>query len=301
MQRLDLKRHLTSKQDENLRKPNPRHAQVRDYDPENFIQPGEDAEAYKEDGSLLFRVVANAFDMGKVSRAYEHLRKVNGDPTSRPEVTGGGRGLRPRADGSLSKQSGSSKSKIEEYRKRGSKSDILGFFDKSPRFPYCRQTAWTAKHPEILKNCWPLINTADRIFKDLVPERHTLQLYHVSEVGDFTLGKTCFTTVTVNKKLSTTYHRDENDFVKGYGVMFTLGDFTGGQLVFPAFRAVVDYQPGSMILADVHETHGNLDNIVGNRITCVLYAREKINECAVDAEEETERHAGKMIVHARED
>jgi hypothetical protein len=62
----------------------------------------------------------------------------------------------------------------------------------------------------------------------------------------------------------------------------------------------VDYRPGSMILAEVHETHGNLNNIVGNRITCVLYAREHINICG-STEDEEKKHAGKLIVHARED
>ena len=106
--------------------------------------------------------------------------------------------------------------------------------------------------------------------------------------------------MTVNKKLSTTYHRDEGDFKHGFGVMATLGEFTGGQLIFPAFHVTVDYQPGSVILADVHETHGNLDNIQGDRVTVVLYAREVIDKCGF-AEDEEERMAGTMSVHARED
>ena len=133
-----------------------------------------------------------------------------------------------------------------------------------------------------------------------MPERHTPQFHHASDAPDFCLWNTAFTTVTVNKKLSTTYHRDEGDYKKGFGVLFTLGEFEGGQLVLPAFRVAVDYQPGSMILVDVHETHGNLDNIVGDRITCVLYARERINECG-SAEDEEERMAGTMSVHVRED
>ncbi|SRR5258706_5699529 len=113
------------------------------------------------------------------------------------------------------------------------------------------------------------------------------------------MGATNFTTVTVNKKLSTTYHRDEGDLEGGFGVLFTLGRFKGGQLVMPAFRCAIDYQPGSMLLMDVHETHGNLDNIEGDRITCVLYAREHINECGT-VEEEEERAAG-MSVHGSTD
>jgi len=299
MRPLRLKRYLTSELDEALRSPVPQQARPEDFDPENLVKPYEDAEAFKEDGSLLFRVIANAFELGHVARAYEHLKTVNGDPTSRPEVTGGGQETRKRTDGSASNIKASSPEKVAEYKKKGSKADFLGYMDWQPRFPYCRQTAWTARNPEVLKNCWPLINAADRIFKDLIPDRHEFQADHIDEHLDFTLGVTAFSTMTVNKKLSTTYHRDEGDLLGGFGVMFTLGKFTGGQLVFPAFRCAVDYQPGSIILADVHETHGNLDNIVGDRITCVLYARENINKCGT-AEEEEEKARG-MAVHARED
>lgn len=304
MRRLDLKRHLTSKQDESLRVPRSRHAQVEDYDPENFVGPYEDAEAYKEDGSLLFKVVAHAFDRGMVDRAYKGLRSVKGDCTTRPEATGGEQGMRPHSDGSASTQQRSSLSQQAAWKKKGCNADILGYFDPTPQFNYCRQTAWTAKDKEkgapVFKAAWPLIVVADRIFKELLPDRHQFQLYHVSEALDFTLGNTAFTTVTVNKKFSTTYHRDQNDLKGGFGVMLTLGDFEGGQLVFPAFRAAVDYRPGSMILADVHETHGNVNNIMGTRLTCVLYAREKIDKCG-SAEEEEAKRAGMMVVHARED
>ena len=131
-------------------------------------------------------------------------------------------------------------------------------------------------------------------------DRHEFQLNHVSESPDFTLGATCFTTMTVNKQLSTTYHRDQHDLKGGFGMMLTLGEFEGGQIVFPAFGCAVDYQPGDLLLADVHETHGNVDNIRGDRITLVLYARENIDKCGL-AEDEEERMSGSMSVHARED
>jgi hypothetical protein len=295
-----LKRHLTSEQDLALREPTPLHAKEADFDPENLVESSRgDAQGFKEDGSLLFWVVKDVFSPGECLRAYEHLRTVNGDPTSRGEVTGGGHGKRDWIDGVESNITDATPEKKEEYKRKGAKANILGYMNRTGRFPYCRQTAWTAANPEILENCWPMINRADAEFKRLVPDRYKFQEDHIDEHLDFTLGATAFTTVTVNKKLSTTYHRDDGDLKGGFGVMFNLGGFTRGQLVFPAFRVAVDYQPGSMILADVHETHGNLDNIEGERITCVLYAREKINVCGT-AEEEEERAAG-MSIHGRDD
>jgi Oxygenase domain of the 2OGFeDO superfamily len=302
MRRLELKRILDSKQDKNLRVPKSRHATVEDYDSANFVGPFEDAEAYKEDGTLLFKVVSQAFDQGMLDRAYERLKTVKGDCTTRPEATGLKNEMRPHTDGSESDQQRAPMSEVEKWREKGCRADILGFYDpKEGSIPYCRQTAWSASDKEkgapVFNATMPMVRVADRIFKDLVPDRHQFQLYHVSEAVDFTLEGTAFTTITVNRKFSTCYHRDKNDLKGGFGVMFTLGRFTGGQLVFPAFRAAVDYQPGQLILADVHETHGNVDNIVGDRVTCVLYARERIDQCG-SAEDEEKKRAATMVIHA---
>ena len=60
MRLLKLRRHLTNKQDRALRRPVPLDAEEKHFDPENFIGPYEDAEVYKEDGTLLFRVNESA-------------------------------------------------------------------------------------------------------------------------------------------------------------------------------------------------------------------------------------------------
>ena len=245
-------------------------------------------------------MLPNVFDMNDVRRAYGHLVTVNGSFTDRPEVVGERNQTEPWANGKPSRQKRVAKTVRDYYWKKGCRASYLGFMDRKGRFKYCRQTAWTIKHPEVLSNSWPLIYSADREFKEHLPDAHKRQLFHIADAPYHTLGNTAFTTLTVNKKLSTTYHRDEGDYLQGFGVMFTLGEFEGGQLVFPAFRCAVDYKPGSMILADVHETHGNVDNIFGDRVTCVLYARNRINECGTDEDEE-ERMAGTMSIYVRED
>jgi len=151
MRQLNLKRCLTTKQDRGLRSPTPLDAEEKDFDAENLIGPYEDAEAYKEDGTLLFRVVADAFNMDHVLQAYKHLTTVNGDPTSPTSVTGGGRMKRPRSDRTISNQSRSSKAKQEEYKKKGVKADYLGYMGREPDNPFCWQTAWTARNPEVLE------------------------------------------------------------------------------------------------------------------------------------------------------
>src|SRR6266404_4631041 len=104
MRRLELRRVLDSKQDKKIRFPKSRHARVEDYDSANFVGPFEDAEAYKEDGTLLFKVVANVFDQGMLDRAYERLKTVKGDCTTRTDATGLKQEMRPHSDGSESRQ-----------------------------------------------------------------------------------------------------------------------------------------------------------------------------------------------------
>jgi hypothetical protein len=296
---LKLKRWMTEEEDLALRKPLPLDGEISHYDEKNFVRPKDgEVKALKEDGSILFWLIPNVYDQNILTKAYKHLKMVKGDCGTRPEVVGARRELRKRVDGSVEKQLRTPTEIVKKYRKAGCRADYLGYEDKHAGRRYCRQTAWTAKNPEVLRGCEKLVRLADKIFANYVPDRHAKQLDQFINQTDFQLWDTAFSTMTVNRKLSTTYHRDENDYIPGLGVMLTLGEFTGGQLIFPAFRAAIDYQPGSVILADVHETHGNAKNIVGDRITCVLYAREKIGKCGT-VEDEDEIVG--MAISGRED
>jgi hypothetical protein len=306
-----LKRVLSKEEDEHLRgvgkdkqgkEKLPLHPDHTEYDLLLRPEDGE-VEALKEDGSLLFHLIPGVFERADMERGFRHLKKVHGDCTTRPETTGTKNVLQQYVDGSDTNMLRAPKEVTEEYRKKGCRASILGYMGPGGLHKYCRQTAWTGEDPEVLIGIKQLLRAANRVFKEYAPEQYAEQERHIQQLDsaeDFAIYDTVFSTVTVNLKLSTTYHRDEGDFEKGMGVMFTLGEFKGGWLVFPAFRVAIDYQPGSVILADVHETHGNMPNIEGERITCVLYARHNINECGT-AEEVMERMAGTMSIHARED
>src|ERR1019366_2411149 len=103
MRQLHLKRHLSSEQDLALREPTPLQATEADFDRENYFESRHgDVKRFKEDGALLFWIIKDAFAPEKCFKAYEHLISVNGDPTSRSEVTGGGHEKRKHAGGSES-------------------------------------------------------------------------------------------------------------------------------------------------------------------------------------------------------
>jgi hypothetical protein len=91
---------------------------------------------------------------------------------------------------------------------------------------------------------------------------------------------TAFTTLYVLKNAPTAVHTDTADAKGTFGCMASLGDFEGNELVFPKFRIGVDYRPGDVILADVHEFHTNLPLMPGGeRVSCVFFVREGMHEC----------------------
>ena len=112
-------------------------------------------------------------------------------------------------------------------------------------------------------------------------------------------GITPFTTITCNRSWRTAAHVDKGDLKEGFGVMCCLGDFGGCDLVFPRYRCAVRYREGDVLLANVHEVHGNTPLLnpdgsvpeVGRepeRLVCVFYYQEKMEQCAITHDEETE-------------
>jgi hypothetical protein len=110
-------------------------------------------------------------------------------------------------------------------------------------------------------------------------------------------GHTPFTTITCNKSWRTAAHVDKGDLKEGFGVMCCLGDFEGCDLVFPRYRTAVRYREGDVILADVHQVHGNTPLLrpdgsvpeVGRepeRLVCVFYYQEDMDKCERTTEKE---------------
>jgi hypothetical protein len=160
---------------------------------------------------------------------------------------------------------------------KGAKNGVIGFFDR----PQCRQTAYTAQHWERFLETLPLIRAVDSVFQEYLPERYATQAEAARCIDKaFLIDGKPYTTVTINRNWQTAVHLDEGDFKSGFGAltMLTAGDFSGGELVFPQYRVAVNYRMQDVLLADVHEPHGNLP-ILGTtgeyeRVSLVLYFRE---------------------------
>jgi hypothetical protein len=116
------------------------------------------------------------------------------------------------------------------------------------------------------------------VFRSWIPDRYAAQQAVVAQVPGWHLHGTAFTTITVNKSFRTAYHTDKGDLKAGFSTLTTLGKFDGGLLVVPRYRVAFKVRPGSLLMMNAHEFHGNTQ-MTGERISCVLYCREKIANC----------------------
>lgn len=171
-------------------------------------------------------------------------------------------------------------------------SGIIGYFDRSARFPFCRQTSFLIKQAASWQKFLPFIVRADEGFREFMPERWAAQRSYCEKTArDWVIPESTFTTVTVNRNFQTATHKDAGDLHDGFGVMACLRNnrYEGGYLCFPAYRVAVDYSHGCLCLADVHEWHGNtmLTRLRAGyeRVTMVFYYRENMLHCRPAKEE----------------
>lgn len=175
-------------------------------------------------------------------------------------------------------------------------SGIAGWFDRYPRIPYGRATAYTAKFPEKFAMAYPFLQTLAKGFKELLPWRYGNQMTAANKIDPaFLVPGTPFTTVTVNKTFRTAAHYDAGDLNSGLSNLLTLsntGNYSGAYLVAPEYRVAVDVRPGDLLLINNHEVmHGNTPIVChdeeSERISLVCYFREKMLELGSKVYEDT--------------
>jgi hypothetical protein len=160
-------------------------------------------------------------------------------------------------------------------------SGIAGYFDRYPRIPFGRATAYTEKNPEDFAESFPFLNKLNDQFRELLPERWNNQRREADKLDPrFLIDKTVFTTLTVNHNWRTACHRDAGDLHEGFSNICALGKgWEGGEFILPEYRIAVKLAPGDMLLVNNHGgIHGN-DALIGDdndRMTIVAYFREKM-------------------------
>lgn len=264
----------------------------------------ETTKVLKPDGSILLVYIKDALPRKLCETTFEVMKKVpvtgagdrgiaaglltdlNDERIDRtygePKAVTGARYYRRKEDGTYSNQS------IAVPVNSG----IIGYFDRSGRQPYCRQTSFNADKPDLFEQARPFFRKVSEVFKEQVPERYKAQADYIAKIHpDFVIPETVFTTITVNKNWRTAAHFDKGDYEPGFGVMTVLqsGEYEGCYLVFPKYRVALDMRTGGLALCQVHDLHGN-SPLIGKageftRISLVLYTRVAMSECKSQAEE----------------
>ena len=172
-------------------------------------------------------------------------------------------------------------------------SGTLGFFDRTSRLPFCRQTAFTADHRNVVFGALgPFWKSVSDTYKAVAPDEYNDQCKTIQEIHpDWIFPDTPFTTITINNTYRTAYHRDAGDLV-GPGVAWSIlfaawegGKSGGAHIVLPAFRVAFAMNHGDFLCFNPHLIHGNTPLGSRKRVSCVFYIREKIKQCGSSQEE----------------
>jgi hypothetical protein len=164
-------------------------------------------------------------------------------------------------------------------------SAVLGYMDRSPRFPWCRLTTFTRKHEAEYRAALPLFVEVSRQYRRLEPTHWARQQRFIDRVRrPFAIPQTAFTSVSLNRGWRTLAHADTSNRRPGLEALVVLDGGDGGELIFPHFQLAVDVRPGGLLLADMHEVHANAP-LLGPRLTIVCYTRGRMDQCGDRAEE----------------
>lgn len=253
------------------------------------VLPREPTTVLKPDGTPLLAYLPDAIPVHLCELAYRNLRRAAAHTDNRGSAAGGVDGVEGKVTVNKVKRDGTLDSRT---RARVVKSGVVGYMDRYPATPYCRETAFNMDHRDKFLGALPYIQYVSELFRATVPDRYAAQLKATQATHpDFVIPGTVFTTVTVNLNFRTACHLDGNDLHEGFGVMSVVraGHYTGGVTCWPQYGVGVDLRTSDVVFADVHEWHANTP-MVGppgrfERLAMVFYYREDMHRCGSAADE----------------
>lgn len=248
----------------------------------------EDADVYTPEGEILFHFRKKCLSPESAQKAFPVLLGIRGKSTNRGVATGK-LFIEKSRDHTLDGRPTNTKRGPTDIAPI---SNIIGFFDRYIRTPYCRETAFNSTDPIGWSKVLPFLQSCAIEFKRAAPERYQIQQEVCDKTNqDWIIKGTNFTTITVNQNWSTACHRDVGDLKEGLSCITALrgGVYKGANLVFPHYRVAVNLDTCDLLMFDSHHIHGNTPLIgkVGGfkRVSLVLYYRERMQDCKSAKEE----------------
>lgn len=247
----------------------------------------ENGTVYKPNGERLLTLIRGGLTEESAKGAYPFLHRLRQyRTTNRGNYSGVPRSKKMKEDGTLSNTNVAAPVC----------SAIAGYFDRNPRYPYCRETSFVSSDPDSWAECRPMIQEVARLFEQHAPDRYASQAAVAKKTHPaYLIPETPFTTLTINNCVAAAYHLDAGDYKPGFGCISVLrrGQYEGCLLGFPAYGCAVDLQDRDVLLFDAHEVHGNTafhgtvgeEGVEFERISVVFYFREKMIDCLSPAKE----------------
>jgi len=237
----------------------------------------EDAKMITKDGTVGL-LLCNVIPTPLHKLAYELWRDVHQLPDNRVTAVGTASLFRRNSDGNLGKRRGVVKSVKKILRERNTAHGLIGYLDAAPDHR-CHRTPLTREHPEMLVGNERLIKLVDELYKFWLGDFYARQRAEIEKVQSWRLWETVFSTIYLAKNFRTAYHFDGGNLKGVMTALMPMGDFKGGELVFPRWRYAIGFRPGDLLLFNSAEIlHGNLP-FEGDRLSAAFYCESRIGEC----------------------
>jgi len=162
-------------------------------------------------------------------------------------------------------------------------SGIAGWYDRYPRIPFGRATAYTENFPDKFEKSYPYLKHLSAAFEEMLPWRYGNQKAAADSIDPkFLVPDTPFSTITVNKNFRTAAHYDPANMENGFAnicVFSNNGKYRGAYLVFPEIGYAVNIRPGDLLFVNnMAGLHGNteliLDDPTTERISIIAFFHE---------------------------
>jgi hypothetical protein len=240
-----------------------------------------------ETGRVIATLVKGAIDMETCAKVWPVIAKINLKTDNRGKSSG--------LDYTNESRKGDRQVKSRRTTETVN-SGVIGFYDRYPRIPFCRQCAWNQQNNADWQKLLPLFAKVNDVHKKYAIKEWAAQMRATQTVKpDWLIPNTIYSTVTVNKNYRTGYHFDGKNMAGGFSSMLLLrqGHITGGYTVFPRYRVAIKMDTGDIALFNGQgELHGNTEISVltkgAQRCTMVHYFRKGMLDC-LSAKEELER------------
>jgi hypothetical protein len=237
----------------------------------------EDTRVFAPDGSIVAILLCKVIPASLHKLAYELWKSVDELPSNRGTAAGSRSLFRLKMDGTLGERRAIPERVLNLLAGQGTAHGSIGHFDATPDRP-CHKTPLSKNQPEMLDGNERLVKLVDELYKRYLSMFYAKQQAEVEKAPRWRLWKTAFTTIYIARNFRTAYHRDTGNFKGVMTALMPMGNFTGGELLFPRWRIAFALKPGDLLLFDPQQLHGNLP-FQGERLSAAFYCERRIARC----------------------